>query len=201
MGYKILRWDSIEQNNKIVPMIYFKPCLKFMNIMKLNDNKILLKISGTEMYNGIYNGVANKSSIVPNCRPNFFDATNLYVIILNASFYQYPNLDKMGYFEISNFNNKPIQKPTPKPTPKPSGKPSPSRKLFPTNDYVKPSAKSSGAKSQSSLPKFRSNGIYPINPDSLNGLEIGLIVALIFVSLILIFGGGWAYQKINKRKK
>ena len=27
MGYKILRWDSIEQNNKIVPMIYFKPCL------------------------------------------------------------------------------------------------------------------------------------------------------------------------------
>ena len=190
MGYQILRWDSIEQNNKIVPMIYFKPCLKFMNIMKLNDNKILLKISGTEMYNGIHTGVANKSSIVPNCRPNFFDATNLYVIILNIDFYQYPNLDKMGYFEISNFDNKPIPKPTGKPTGKPIGKP--------TNSNGP--SKSGIANTRPSLPRFRNSG-HTNNPASLNGLEIGLIVALIFVSLILIFGGGWAYQKINKRKK
>lgn len=194
MRYQILRWDSVEQNNKIVPMIYFKPCLKFMNIMKLNNNKILLKISGTEMYNGIHNGVANKSSIVPNCRPNFFDATNLYVIILNTDFYQYPNLDKMGYFEISNFDNKPIQKPTPKPTGKPTGKPMGK----PTNSNDP--SKSGIANTRPSLPKFRNNAS-KINSGSLNGLEIGLIVALIFVSLILIFGGGWAYQKINKRKK
>ena len=198
MRYQILRWDSIEQNNKIVPMIYFKPCLKFMNIMKLNNNKILLKISGTEMYNGIHTGVANKSSIVPNCRPNFFDATNLYVIILNTDFYQYPNLDKMGYFEISNFDNKPTPKSPEKLAGKLAGKPAgkPTGKPANSNDPSKPGI----ANTRSSLPKFRNNGS-KINSGSLNGLEIGLIVALIFVSLILIFGGGWAYQKINKRKK
>ena len=100
MVYKILRWDSIEQNNQIVPMIYFQPCLKIVNIMKLNNNKVSIQITGTAMYDGIYNGVANKSSILPNCRPNFFEATNLHVIILNTIFLKYPDLDKMGTFEI-----------------------------------------------------------------------------------------------------
>ena len=57
----------------------------------------------------VYNGVANKSSILPNCRPNFFEATNLHVIILNTNFYRYPDLDKMGTFEIFKNSNKPSQ--------------------------------------------------------------------------------------------
>ena len=77
MVYKILRWDSILQNNKIVPMLYFKPCLKIVNIMELNDNKIIININGTNIYDGIHKGIVNKSSIIPNCRPNFFEATNL----------------------------------------------------------------------------------------------------------------------------
>ena len=180
MVYKILRWDSIEQNNQIVPMIYFQPCLKIVNIMKLNNNKVSIQITGTAMYDGIYNGVANKSSILPNCRPNFFEATNLHVIILNTIFLKYPDLDKMGTFEIFKNSNKPSNPPPQIPPPQIPQQPIPQQ----PNPYK--------------LPNFRNSAPPPHN---LNGLEIGLIVALLFMSLVLIFGGGWAYQKINKRKK
>ena len=91
MAYNILRWDSVEQNNKIVPMIYFKPDLNIVNLMKLNNNKIQIQVCNTDYYNNTYNGVINQSSMIPNCRPNFYDASNLYVIILDTDFITYPN--------------------------------------------------------------------------------------------------------------
>ena len=199
MVYKIVRWDSIEQNNKIVPMIYFKPCLKILNIMKLNNNKIQIKISDTQIYDGIYNGVINKSDVVPNCRPNFFDATNLYVIILNTNFIRYPNLGQFGSFIVNpDLIKTPVTKTLPPQskcdTPRECKTQPECRQQPECRHYQTPPQNPS----RSQLPVFKQN---PPRPSRFNGLEIGLIVALIFVLLILIFGGGWAYQKINKRKK
>jgi len=200
MVYKILRWDSIEQNNQIVPMIYFQPCLKIVNIMKLNNNKVSIQITGTAMYDGIYNGVANKSSILPNCRPNFFEATNLHVIILNTIFLKYPDLDKMGTFEIFKNSNKPSNPPPQIPPPQIPQQPIPQQPIpqQPIPQQPIPQQPIPQQPNPYKLPNFRNSAPPPHN---LNGLEIGLIVALLFMSLVLIFGGGWAYQKINKRKK
>ncbi|MDC0231216.1 hypothetical protein OAK19_04555 [Aureispira] len=189
MTYNILRWDSVEQNNKIVPMIYFKPDLNIVNLMKLNNNKIKIQVCNTNYYNNTYNGVINQSSMIPNCRPNFYDASNLYVIILDTDFITYPT--KMGEFTIydpstplSTSTSTPqttCGQPRPTSTPKQPSK-IPSRRI-PTR-----------------APSFQQKS--PQGSDGLNGLEIGLIIALIFLLLLLIFGGGWAYQTIkNKRKK
>lgn len=97
--YKIHRWDAVMgNNNQKVPMIYIKPDLTFMNFIKKNNYTVVVKISGTgtnydDIKEGII-GVVDKSSNHPNCRPNFFKETGLYVVTLQSNWYGYPYSEK-----------------------------------------------------------------------------------------------------------
>lgn len=102
--YKICRWDPISMGNNLapVPMIYIKPDQALLEFAKKNNNALLIKISGT---NTIYDGkemvgVFTRSSQVPNCRPNFFEQTGTYVIVLEAGWYTYPSPASLGDAEI-----------------------------------------------------------------------------------------------------
>ena len=88
-------------------MLYVEPDLNFLNFIKDNNYTIVLSISDT---NNTYDlkevvGVVNKSSNVPNCRPNFFDKTNLYVITLYTQWNGYPPLDSLGKINIIGMND------------------------------------------------------------------------------------------------
>ena len=175
---------------------------------------------GTRDIGGIHKGIVNKSSIIPNCRPNFFEATNLYVIILDTDFLKYPNIEELGTFTldlslpITSTDNSQPQK-----TQSLSSVGEGTEQQFPISKQLlqqiqssptynsqqiqsQPTSDSRGflnSNNPNSQKSFETNN--QKNPDTLSGLEIGLIAALIFIFLILIVFGIWAYQKINKRKK
>lgn len=98
--YEIKRWDPVVFGNNVnpFPVIYIKPDEKFLEFASENNNTLIVKIDGT---NTIYDGkamigVLNPSGNMPNCRPNFFDKTKLYTVALYASWYTYPDYDKLG---------------------------------------------------------------------------------------------------------
>ena len=171
METKIERWDMVEERNVYIPMIYFKPTLDQINLFKLNDGQIYINITNTGgIYDGLHQGIVDLSQNIPNCRPDFFDQTRLYVIILpQTNFTQYPNQDQMGSFKISSNLHSPPKK-NPKKTPK--SKRTTKRNQTPSPTYTP------------SLTPSPTNG-------GLNGLEIGLIVTVIVLLLLLVFGGGW----------
>jgi hypothetical protein len=96
--YKIERWDVLLINNKRVPAIYIKPDLNFMNFVKDHNYDIISIISGTgtEYDNKKINGFVNQSSYWPNCRPNFYSNSGLYIITLDSSWSGYPSFEKLG---------------------------------------------------------------------------------------------------------
>jgi len=100
--YNIERWDAVLFRNGTdpVPIIYVKPDDKLLKFASDNKDALLVKINNpSSIYGGksIY-GVFAKSSEIPNCRPNFFKKTGLYVIVLQAGWYGYP--DCLGTCEI-----------------------------------------------------------------------------------------------------
>ena len=93
--YNIQRWDAINVGcgDFDRPAIYIKPDTDFLQYAKLNNNQIRLIVSGTTspQYDGnLFWGTVDKSNVVPSCRPNFFDATNMYIITLNGIWNGYP---------------------------------------------------------------------------------------------------------------
>ena len=96
--YQILMWDVILVNNHRTPIIYIKPDLAFIEFIRKNDYRVVVVINGTGM---VYDGQkivgdVNLSSMVPNCRPNFFAETGLYVITLHSSWNGYPTETNLG---------------------------------------------------------------------------------------------------------
>ena len=94
-SYKIHRWDSVLFNNSVdpVPVIYLKPDNNLLKFASDNKNAILVEINGT---NSIYDkkriaGLWYKTSDIPHYRPNFFENTGLYVIVLQAPWHSYPD--------------------------------------------------------------------------------------------------------------
>ena len=63
-----------------------------------NNFNILCEISGTDTcYDGqMIVGIVNKSSNMPNCRPNFYNKSGLYVITLQTTWVDYPKFEKLG---------------------------------------------------------------------------------------------------------
>jgi hypothetical protein len=102
--YKIYRWDAVmtASNDRPAPMIYIKPDLKLLEFLRSNDFKILVKINNTGIiYDGKYIwGVVDKSSNMPNCRPNFDKETGFYVVTLDSFWYGYPKVGKEGDMTI-----------------------------------------------------------------------------------------------------
>jgi len=181
MGTKIERWDMVEERNIYIPMLYFKPTLDQIDLIKLNKGQLYINITGTGSYDGLHRGIIDLSRNIPNCRPDFFDQTQLYVLILpDTSFTQYPNKNQMGSFKISS-NIYPPPKKDPKKDPKKAPKKAP--KKDPKKDPKKPH------------PAFLSTHPHPNKNKGLNGLEIGLIVTVIVLLLLLAFGGGWILYK------
>jgi hypothetical protein len=104
--YQIYSWDVILANStNRVPIIYVKPDLDFLNLIQSNNYilKVLITDSNSIYDNKIIIGEVNKSSAVPNCRPNFFNDTGLYVVILYCDWNGYPNTQTLG--NASFYNN------------------------------------------------------------------------------------------------
>lgn len=98
---EIVRWDPVSFNNIIKnPMIYVKPTETFLTAAR--DSKFLLRcmVTGSgSMYDNVdVIGVVRQSSIMPNCRPNFFQTTGLYTITLLGPWGGYP--PNMGHVKI-----------------------------------------------------------------------------------------------------
>lgn len=98
--YDIKRWDGVilGNNTQKTPVIYIEPDLTFQEFVRNNDYKVICEISSTGTpYDGKkIIGVVDKSSNIPNNRPNFYAKTGLYVITLVSSWNGYPDLDKNG---------------------------------------------------------------------------------------------------------
>lgn len=145
MSYSIIRWDVLSSDNiNKAPAIYVKPDLAFMEFVRANNFSIMCKIDGTDgPYDGkLCVGIVNKSSQVPNCRPNFFAQTGDFIITLNLEWLGYPSPNKLGNVTIyghtmpsqpeSNYRAKDVRLPVsspvskvPIPRPTSTGKPRP----------------------------------------------------------------------------
>jgi len=103
-SYPINRWDVVMFGNSTtrVPMIYIKPDIAFKEFIKKNSYAVMCEISGTDTVydNKQIPGVADTSCVIPNCRPNFCEATGLYVITLWSNWYGYPSPDKPGFVKF-----------------------------------------------------------------------------------------------------
>lgn len=106
--YKIHRWDVVMFGNSStrVPMIYVKPDLTFLDFIRSNNYTVMCEINGTgTIYDGKQiPGVVDKSSFIPNCRPNFYEKTGYYVITLWSNWYGYPNPNNLGFVKFSGLN-------------------------------------------------------------------------------------------------
>lgn len=101
-SYNIERWDGVLDSYIKAPMIYVR-----LDDTKLKDSNVVgCEISGTNTpYDGQkVLGVLRPSINDPSYRPNFYDATKLYVITLNAQWNGYPCPDKLGRVKITPFN-------------------------------------------------------------------------------------------------
>ena len=107
--YKILRMDAILTGNSItlVPIIYIQPDIAFIEYIKLNNFMIMCQIQGTcTIYdNKLIAGIVNKSSEVPNCRPNFFEETGSYIITLMAPWNGYTKNCQLGTVTFLNLDD------------------------------------------------------------------------------------------------
>lgn len=98
-AYDIKRWDAVTGNNIVKqPMIYIKPDETFLSFVRANKFAVMCEISGTGMNydhkagsSVLIPGIVSRSSVVPNCRPNYYAATSYYVVRLLAPWIGYPN--------------------------------------------------------------------------------------------------------------
>lgn len=87
MSYKIKRWDAISYNNLVkYAAIYIVPDLKLQTFAKLNNYVVPFTVTGTNSSydNLVFFGHIDTSAYTPDCRPNFFNATKLWVVTLSG---------------------------------------------------------------------------------------------------------------------
>jgi hypothetical protein len=98
--YAIKRWDAVMVGKSITkfPVIYVEPDTEFIEFIRSNNYAVICEINGTDtIYDGKkIPGVVDKSSNIPNCRPNYFEKTGYYVITLYGTWNGYPTPDKLG---------------------------------------------------------------------------------------------------------
>ena len=128
--YQIKRWDAVifGNDNSQSPMFYVTPDMYLLEFFKANQYSVFCEVRGSgSVYDGmIIPGVVNQSAYTPNCRPNYFEDTNTYVVTLNMDFKGYPN--RNGSVIFSGYKN-----------PKPQVKPSPNTPSVPMPKRVIPS--------------------------------------------------------------
>ena len=139
--YKIERWDVLydERLNIKRPMIYIVPDDYLLEYAKLNIDTLYVTMSGTgiECYDGIQlKAQLFSSANYPNKRPNFFDETGYYVIVLkDAIWLGYPK--KLGIVTFQGVVNLvKTEQPTTQPSSEPTTQPQPTTQpssVKPTN--------------------------------------------------------------------
>lgn len=93
--YSVARWDAVlptKDGEVTYPMIYVVPDQDFIKYAELNQNALPITISGTDSeYDGHSTiGIIHNSGFYPNYRPNFYNTTKYYVIVLMAPWLGYP---------------------------------------------------------------------------------------------------------------
>lgn len=98
--YKIERWDALSLGDPtgIRPAVYITPDIRFLDFIKNQQYKVkcLIRGTGLEYDNKVVFGTVDRSSDVPNCRPNYYEKTGQYIITLHAPWVQYPTPDALG---------------------------------------------------------------------------------------------------------
>jgi hypothetical protein len=98
--YKIERWDALSLGDPtgIRPAVYITPDVRFLDFIKNQQYKVkcLIRGTGLEYDNKVVFGTVDRSSDVPNCRPNYYDKTGQYIITLHAPWIEYPRSDALG---------------------------------------------------------------------------------------------------------
>ena len=94
--------DSITGSaNNFSPFFYVEPTLDFLTIVRANGGKLLVEVTGSEVYDGIFTAVVETSADLPNPRPNFFSATGLYgVTLIDAKWTSFPPDGSLGQVSI-----------------------------------------------------------------------------------------------------
>lgn len=122
--YEIMRWDSVipKENTFPYPMIYIKPDADFLDYIKQNNYMFSVSISDTGMQYDLNPviGMSDVSGFFPDYRPNFFNDTGYYVIVLFTNWLGYPenngSVELRGTQGADNVGN---PKPPPFEVPKP----------------------------------------------------------------------------------
>jgi hypothetical protein len=93
--YKIMRWDAVipPKNTFPYPMVYIKPDENFQKYIEENNYLFKLDISDTGMDYDQKSvvGMVFNSGVFPNLRPNFFNDTGYYSIVLFTNWIGYPS--------------------------------------------------------------------------------------------------------------
>jgi hypothetical protein len=93
-SYTIHRWDAMQFTSSTpCPVAYIHPDQELHKFSHENGNSLLVRVFGTDCrYNDRYIiGRLFPSSVVPNERPNYFEKTGLYVLVLEGGWKGYPN--------------------------------------------------------------------------------------------------------------
>lgn len=103
MSYKIHSWNGFLPGNKPYPYLLIQPDYKLLKLMELQSSKVSVKISNT---NSSYDNLVlfadvQTSRVIPNFRPNFYNQTGLYTIVLDMPWQGYP--PNNGVVEILDF--------------------------------------------------------------------------------------------------
>ena len=178
--YKIERWDVLydERLNIKRPMIYIVPDDYLLEYAKVNRDSLYITMSGTGI--DCYDGIELKaqlfsSAIYPNKRPNFFDETGYYVIVLkDAIWLGYPK--KLGTLTFKGRVNlikvepslQPTNEPTPHLQPSLQGTPQPS---------LQPSLQPTVEGFSDILPVSKSNWIL---------ISLGILFIILFIVRFII---------------
>uniref|UniRef100_A0A6C0KDL9 Uncharacterized protein n=1 Tax=viral metagenome TaxID=1070528 RepID=A0A6C0KDL9_9ZZZZ len=151
MSLPILQWNPInDEYGNVKASIYIKPTLsllEFANRNTSNGNRtMMVQINGTD--HPVYEGsvplaILDKTSDVPECRQNFFNATGLYLMTLSLTWNGYPNTNGAvtfyeGVLSESASSQSQSQSPTPSPSVSPSPSPQVVEKYETTNSGAKP---------------------------------------------------------------
>ena len=89
-SYPIQRWDVITKNNvKLSPVFYVTVDMPLLDFMRNNLWTVSINVSGTgiQEYDHNNNLIADVSisSLVPNCRPNFYAQTNYLIVTVHGT--------------------------------------------------------------------------------------------------------------------
>jgi len=169
MSYAIQRWDVLSGDNiQKFPAIYVIPDTNFIEFIRNNEYNIICLIDGTgSPYDGMYyNANVSQSSDMPNCRPNFFLKTGMYIITLNAQWMGYPCEKTKGTVTIYGRNMGIPSVTPPKPPVSPSPTPSSPRPRSPSPRPRSPSPRprSPSPSPTPSSPRPRSPSPLPRSP-------------------------------------